>query len=174
MDVFGNSLESERNKIISNLEKTNKIINDGLIRTTMRVDMHDKKIIISDKKLNEIDNLEKTNKIINEELIRTSMRVDMQDKKIIIVEEKLNEIDNLEQTDNIINDELIRTSMRVNMQDKKIIIVEEKLYKIDELLTDIIKKLTITESAIFQRIQIDKTLHQLDNNHRDSVRSKPD
>lgn len=136
MDVFGNTLESERNKTISNLEKTNKIINDGLIRTTMRVDMHDKKLIILDEKLNEIDNLEKTNKIINEELIRTSMRVDMQDKKIIIL--------------------------------------EEKLYKIDELLTDIIKKLSITESAIFQRIQIDKTLHQLDNNHRDSVRSKPD
>lgn len=44
MDVFGSTLEGERNKMISNLGKTNKILNDSIINITMRMNKYDKEI----------------------------------------------------------------------------------------------------------------------------------
>lgn len=55
MDVFGSTLESERIRIILNLEKINMEINNSLIRISMRMDKHTKEIQILNEELNRIN-----------------------------------------------------------------------------------------------------------------------
>lgn len=53
--MFGNILEIERNRIVSNVEKTTIVINNGSIRVSMRTDSHDKEITLHTEKLLNIE-----------------------------------------------------------------------------------------------------------------------